>query len=816
MTCSLPFARHTLTMSGVLVPSASRKDIMAKGETNINDSDIGERIYDSLPCGVAHFAVSDGGVSILDVNAACWKICGYPSKDAFIEVVRDQADAVIHPEDRERFARLAAQVTRTGKRVDDDLRILKCDGSIGHVHKTLELITNVSGEQVLQDTFMDTTERMARLEAEQGRNARTQEMLHQALKNSNVYFWEYDLDSLVCTNGFKSIEELGLPATMEDYPECVIRSGVVLPEFAEGYRAMHRRMREGDFSNASIDIKASFGQPSWRHIVYVPLPNDEQGHRKAFGISTPLDDYVITSAMGESLVANGFDYLALGDLTTNVLTIYLDSITGIRSNRVVLDYGTQHLTDYVRSFVVEEDQAEQLEWLQPANIARMSPDDRAIKMYCRMYDSTGEIRSKRVIVQRTNRYGGSFIITRTDITEAVEKERQDNERLRDALEEARKANNARGDFLSHMSHEMRTPLNGVIGSLDLMEKASPDEIETYRAMAVLSARHLANILNDILDMAKIDSGTMSLSATHVDMREVVKFLRGVITPMAVERDIDFRVHVRGNAGPSAYLDEGRLRQILLNLLSNAVKYTEPGGTVLLELVGNKVDDNLVRATFTVSDTGVGMSREFLAHAFEPFTQEKDSNSKVGTGLGLPITKSLVELMGGTLEATSDEGNGSRFRFTLTFPSYDPARKPDAEGQDLIGEACRLGDCRGKRALVVDDNPVNLIIATKLFQSFGLLVDSASSGEEAVDLFSASDVGHFDIIFMDVMMPGIDGYEATALIRGSGRADATVPIVAMTANAFAQDAEQSKRAGMTAHLPKPFQRNEVAEVINQLL
>ena len=779
---------------------------------------IASRLYASLPCGLTQFAIVGDGFLVHDINDACWQICGYPNRETFMDAVRDSPDAIVFPDDRPAFSRLIQAAIDTEERQSADIRIVRYDGSMGYAHSILEHATSPGGTDVIQDVFVDTTAEIARLHEEQERNEETQELFHAALENSDVFFWEYDLETKVCTNGFKSVEGLGMPATIEDYPESTLETGFVAPEMKEAYRDLHARMRAGDFTNLDMDGKtvADDGTTSWRHIHYIPLPNGPDGHRRMFGISTPLDDFVISKAMGESLVTNGFDYLAMGDLSTGILTIYLDSIEGIDSSPVTEKDGISYLERYVRTYVVDEDQPEQLMLMDYASLLSIVPGSEPTKLYCRMYDTAGRTRTKRVIVSRTRGYGEALLITRIDVTEAVRKEQEDNERLRSTLEDLRKANDARGDFLSHMSHEMRTPLNGVIGTLDLMGDATPEEMEKYRTMALLSARHLANILNDILDMSKIDSGTLSLSPTHTNMQELAEFVRGVIDPMAREADVDFELTVVGDAGPAAFLDEGRLRQALLNLLTNAVKNTPPKGKVILGFDGTMIDGNTVRATFSVRDTGIGMSKEFLKHAFEPFVQAEGSNSKKGTGLGLPITNSIVAMMGGRLEVESEPGKGSRFWFTLTFPTHDPKLAPGKEREVAAGEYCRLGNYRGKRALVIDDNPINLIIAEKQFESFDLEVETATSGEEAVDRFMSSDPDHFDIIFMDVMMPGIDGYEATARIKASGRPDANLPIVAMTANAFAQDAEQSRRAGMAGHLPKPFSRNDVAELLNRLL
>jgi signal transduction histidine kinase len=771
-----------------------------------------------LPCGIAHFSLSGDAISIYDINDACWQICGYPDKQTFIDTVSAEVEAVIYPDDRAAFACLAQRVIRTGDRADADLRIVRYDGSCGYVHKTLERMITPEGVDILQDVFMDTSVYTEELRAEQREKDETQRMFRAALENLDVFFWEYDLDARQCINGFKSIEVLGLPKVMEDYPECLLRTGFIVPESVEEYRQLHARMRAGDFSHTTIDVQTvnDSATREWRHISYMRLPDSKEGHRRAFGVSAPVDDYRVSSAMGQALMANGFDFLAVADIPTGSVTVFLDSITGILSKPVTKPNGVEYLADYVRTYVVPEDQEAQAALIDPKVARKYLDPTSGVRLMNRMVDASGQLRTKRTSVKEVPGHPDQILVTRIDVTEAVAKEARDNELLRAALDEARRANDARGEFLSHMSHEMRTPLNGVIGTLDLMADATPEEQRHYLQMASLSARHLANILNDILDMAKIDSGTLGLSPTHMDVRALIDFVKGVVEHQAHERGVSFEAVYTSDVGSNLFADESRLRQIVLNLLTNAVKYTDPGGSVVFTVDEKALGDDEVDITFSVRDTGVGMTKEFMAHAFEPFTQAQRSYSEVGTGLGLPITKSLIEMMGGTLRVRSEIGEGSEFCFSLRLPMHDPDAPDDEQAAFADGAYCPVRDFTGTRALVVDDNPINLMIAQKQFESFGLVVDTAVDGNQAVQLFLASDPGCYDIIFMDVMMPGIDGYEATARIKASGRTDAQVPIIAMTANAFAQDARQSREAGMAGHLPKPFTRTEVMETLNRVL
>lgn len=382
-----------------------------------------------------------------------------------------------------------------------------------------------------------------------------------------------------------------------------------------------------------------------------------------------------------------------------------------------------------------------------------------------------------------------------------------------AREEADAASRAKSEFLSNMSHDIRTPMNAIVNLTKIAKehKGNAEAVSGYLDKISASSAHLLGLINDVLDMSRIESGRMELSHEPTLLEEVLDGVVVTVEPQASDRGLELVVQKDLSCG-SVLTDETRLSQVLLNLLSNAVKFTPAGGTVTLRVTqeDSPRGPGLVRTHLWVLDTGTGMSEEFVGKVFDSFEREDSERVRKteGTGLGMAIVKSIVDAMGGTIEVASKMGEGSTFHVTLDL---ERAQK-EAKAEASLDEA----DLNGLRVLVAEDNDINWEIASELLGSRGLELDWAKDGRECVELFLARSVGHYGAILMDVRMPEMNGYEATRAIRGLDRPDAaTVPIVAMTADAFAEDREKAREAGMNAHVAKPIDVREVLRVLARL-
>lgn len=393
-----------------------------------------------------------------------------------------------------------------------------------------------------------------------------------------------------------------------------------------------------------------------------------------------------------------------------------------------------------------------------------------------------------------------------------------NGELQIAIREAEKANQAKTEFLSHMSHDIRTPINGIMGMLNIAEK-NPEDLarqEDCRKKIKTSAQHLLSLINDVLDINKLESGNIELARETFSIKELLSNCAVIVGGQAATRNIELTTDFEK---PGLLCHEYfvgsplHIKQVLINIAGNAVKYNKPSGSVSMTCREISEENGAARIRFVISDTGIGMGKEYLEHIFEPFTQEAGGarTNYQGTGLGMTITKKLVDHMGGTIQIVSELDKGSAF--TVELPLEIAAVEQTKEEETQAEQAYAAG----KHALLVEDNELNQEIAQYILEENGLEVTIASNGKEAFDLFKDAAPGAYQIIFMDVMMPVMDGHEATRAIRSLNRPDAReIPIIAMTANAFAEDVKAAKDAGMSEHIAKPLEPEVISRVLGDWL
>lgn len=395
--------------------------------------------------------------------------------------------------------------------------------------------------------------------------------------------------------------------------------------------------------------------------------------------------------------------------------------------------------------------------------------------------------------------------TRTDVTDVYEEDERKANKLAAALITAEKANAAKSDFLSNMSHDMRTPLNAVIGMSNLaIQEKDPALKQNYLLKIGEAGNYLLGLINDVLDMSRIERKKIILSPEPVDGNKFINTILTIIEPQAKAKNIEFRFTSGGERADYQVFDKLRVEQILINILNNAVKYTPESGHISYNLVHYVDDEGRVHCKHTVTDTGVGMSEKFLSKIFTPFLQERNSQTDLngGTGLGLAICKNLTELMGGTIKVESELGEGSSF--IVDIPTQVITREEYERTRKDISHDDNLSCLNGKRVLLVENHPLNVIVASKLLEKRGITVETAENGKVAVEHFDNKPIGYYDAILMDIRMPVMDGIESAKTIRALNRSDAkSVPIIAMTANAFEEDIRATSEAGMNAHITKPI-------------
>ena len=435
---------------------------------------------------------------------------------------------------------------------------------------------------------------------------------------------------------------------------------------------------------------------------------------------------------------------------------------------------------------------------------------------------TGEgyrwVRLRFTQLEEQNTIPSVMSVSFQDIHETKSRSEQMNEALKEAYHTAEGANRAKSLFLSSMSHDIRTPMNGIVGMTAIAMKNldNRERVEDCLRKIDDSSRLLLSLINDVLDMSKIESGRMELSRQRISLKKLMNESAEVTATEARKKKQDFRVeidliheYVQG--------DPVRLRQVFINLVSNAVKCTPEGGRIRMRLMEfpNKTGEEC-RYRFQVEDNGIGMSKEFLEKVFEPFTRADNSMTQKnqGTGLGLSITHSVVEMMGGVIEVKSEPGKGSIFTVILQFSAEEAPEKKEESGQEKKRPAASF---EGFRALLAEDNELNREIAETFLEDFGIKAESVVNGQEAVELLKKRGDGYFDVVFMDIQMPVMNGYQATQAIRELHTPYTDqLPIIAMTANAFAEDVQEAFRAGMNEHVTKPVDVRKLALVLDKYL
>ncbi len=392
------------------------------------------------------------------------------------------------------------------------------------------------------------------------------------------------------------------------------------------------------------------------------------------------------------------------------------------------------------------------------------------------------------------------------------------ENLKERAAAAKAADSTKSDFLARMSHDIRTPMNAIHGMVEIIKKNPEDKrrVKDCIRKIDISTSHLLVLIDEILDMSKLESGEVEITAESFDLREVLQRSLEFALGQAEERDVNVfmdssEITVKRVVGSRLYTE-----RVFTNLLSNAIKFNKYNGSVSIDVSENVVDRQKVIYTFGIEDSGIGMSREFIGSAFEPFAQEKNGKENgrsnfTGTGLGLAIVKKLVEAMGGRIELQSEMGEGTRFTFSLPYMIDRSIDEAEEERANMIGTGLK-----GSHMLLVEDNALNLEIAKFMLEDKEVVVDTAINGKEAVQMFEKSAPFTYDLILMDIMMPEMDGVEATKIIRNMTRADAKIiPIVALSANTYAEDVKVSHDAGMDEHLSKPIDVERLYEVITKL-
>lgn len=677
-----------------------------------------------------------------------------------------------------------------------------------------ESVRNITNEKNTQDTLTDIEYRYK-----------------QSSEQINIYNWEYTIATKEMRPCFRCMRDLGLPPVVYDYPEPVIENGTFPPDYADMYRELMKKIDAG-IPEIEADIPLTVGRVPFR-IKYTTSFDENGKPVKAFGSATlisetelghiRLDNQIIDTLAGE------YKCIYLADFVNNsVKIIKQDNIVSLSENadcKSLLDLMASKLQEISedKKRLISDIKLLRTELFKDAEKREFVYKDDASKRWIRIEYQVierGSLGIDRLLIMisvidelRAQKMDADRLIE----AQKVELEKR-QQMLLAAVDEANRANKAKTQFFSNMSHDIRTPMNAIMGfsKLAIEEIDNKENLKDYLTRIDSASEHLLNLINDILDMSRIESGKMELSANPVNLKTLIMECAEMIRVKMDENRLSFNVDVNEMGDDIVECDKLRFNQVVLNLLSNAYKFTPEGGTVSLSGKLLKRNDKLTYE-IRVKDTGIGMSKEFTEHIWEAYSREKTAavRETQGTGLGMAIVKNIVNMMNGAITLISEIGEGSEF--IIELPMTPVQAKNADEGHDKDVEDAMKKDYSGVTVLVVDDTPFNLKLVERLLVKFGITVRTTESGIEALQQLKASKPGEINLILMDVMMPVMDGLEATRRIRAlEDKELASLPVIAMTANAFETDVKKAFDAGMNAHIAKPFTMEELITTINKNL
>lgn len=529
---------------------------------------------------------------------------------------------------------------------------------------------------------------------------------------------------------------------------------------------------------------------------------------------TDITEQMIRDKIFQRLSASDYDLVADVDLINDSFTIVSGGDSRIPGTRGCL---SERVACILAEHVVKWEKTHVAQMLDPAHMRERLEKEGTYSFTYSVAESSRETLTKRLSVSSIDLRLGRVCLIRTDVTDILKAERKAKRALEAALSEAEKASRVKSDFLSSMSHDIRTPMNAIVGMTTLAQANldEPDKVAGYLRKISVASQHLLSLINDVLDMSQLEQSKVPMNCICVHAEELMDQISTIMTAQFKDAGIRFVMKKGTLVHPCFQGDPLRIKQILINLLSNAIKFTMKGGLVefrLEELICRS--SNRARYLFEVSDTGIGMSDDFQKHLFEPFIRSDRVRGIEGSGLGLSITKGLVDQMGGEIRVKSRLGKGTTFQIELEFEAV-------ADKSGSLKPCANEGDwpssLKGRHFLLVEDNAINSEILGELLQMHGATYLLKENGHEAVEEFRQCKPGTYDAILMDIQMPVMNGYEAARAIRKLSHPDAkAIVILALTANAFAEDVQKAMSAGMNGHVAKPVDMKLLCNVLLKLL
>ena len=543
--------------------------------------------------------------------------------------------------------------------------------------------------------------------------------------------------------------------------------------------------------------------PKWRFFAIDIMENPDTKNIESFFYIRDIDQKITLNQTINKLIQNDYEIIGLIDKNTGYYTNFESKASGLSVETDNQPYD-EIIVSKLKSLITESEYEKSVKVLSLKTIIENleKQDTYFCKFPIKLDNQWRMWKYSYLDSSRT-----TIFLSLSDITSVIQTELNQKALLTTALDQARHANMLKTEFLSRMSHEIRTPMNAIIGMTNLALDSISDQksVEDCLNKIGVSTKFLLSLINDILDMSRIESGKVFLKEEEVNIQNFINDINCIFTTQAADKKINYSCIFVNELEPFYIFDSMKVQQILINIIGNAMKFTKTHGKVSLKIKQERVNKNAALVRFIISDNGIGISREFLPNLFNVFEQEHTgfSSSYRGTGLGLAICKNLIELMNGTISVTSNLGQGTEFNILLKFKI--PETKITLQ---KINEKPQLKDyslLKNKKILLCEDHELNIEVAKRLLESKGIIVEIAKNGQEGFEKFVKAPEYYFDAILMDIRMPILNGLEATSKIRKINSKYATsIPIIAMSANAFEEDVEKSINMGMNVHIAKPFE------------
>lgn len=784
-----------------------------------------ETVLKHLPGGVAvvHHEVS-GALEPEYLSNGFADMVGMPM-DQVWALYQENALSGVHPEDQDYVKEnLDRCIMEKCERTDLQYRLRKGDGSYIWVSVKFSVIQSDGGEARVYADYNDITEEKKAQERERQRYGE-QIFRHYLMSGPEVLILGHcnisrnEITEIQDRTGSRLLERFG--KVREDF-FTGIGTLVVAPEERKEFYSKYlngpslRAYEQGITEILMPCFVMLPGSAEGRYVQFKVNLLETPGTGDITGVLTVTDitRQVVRDKIFQRL--SSFDYDLVADV--DLLHDRFEIVSG-GDSKLPEEQGSQseRVARVLNELVTERERERVARLLDPAQMMKRLKKEKSYSFTYSIAGESEDILTKNMVVSAIDLRLGRVCLVRTDVTDMLKAEQEAKRTLEAALSAAEKASRVKSDFLSSMSHDIRTPMNAIVGMTALAQANidKPDKIADYLHKISISSQHLLSLINDVLDMSQIEQSKIHMNDICIQSDELMDQISSIMMAQFKDAGIHFVMEKENITHPCFRGDMLRIKQILINLLSNAIKFTKEGGHVSFKLEETACQTaGKARYRFTVSDTGVGMSEEFQRHLFEPFVRSERVSGVEGTGLGLSITKGLVELMGGEIQLESRLGYGTTFRIELEFDTVEDG--PETQTPGTLKEESEKS-MAGLHFLVVEDNAINSEILGELLQMRGATCVLKEDGRQAVEEFQSSSPGTYDAIFMDVQMPVMNGYEATRAIRALPRPDAReIVILAMTANAFAEDVQKAMESGMNGHIAKPVDMRLLCSTLSELL